>query len=281
MKIIEKISEMKNLIRSWKEKKLRIALVPTMGYLHEGHLSLVRKAKALGDKTVVSIFVNPLQFGPKEDFREYPRDLERDKALLEKEGVDTVFVPLAEEMYPSNFQTYVEVTQLTQGLCGAFRPGHFKGVTTVVLKLFNIIEPDWAIFGEKDYQQLKVIQQMVKDLNLEVKIIGCPTVREKDGLAMSSRNTYLSSEERISALSLYKALNLAEELIKRGEKESKEIKKKLKELISSFPYTQVQYIELVDPETLEPVEKVEKPILCALAVWVGKTRLIDNKIISP
>jgi pantoate--beta-alanine ligase len=252
-----------------------------MGFLHEGHLALVRKAKELGDKVVVSIFVNPLQFGPSEDFREYPRDLERDKNLLQKEGVDALFVPNAEEMYPPDFQTYVEVTKLTKGLCGAFRPGHFKGVTTVVLKLFNIVQPDIAIFGEKDYQQLQVIKQMVKDLNLDIKIVGHPTVRETDGLAMSSRNTYLSPLEKKSALSLYKALLLAEKLIKEGEKEAKKIKKELEEFIYSFPFTRVQYIELVDPETLEPVEIIDKPVLCALAVYVGKARLIDNKIIVP
>ncbi len=281
MKLIKNISEMKTLIKDWKKKNFKIAFVPTMGYLHEGHLSLVRKAKTLGDKTVVSIFVNPLQFGPKEDFKEYPRDLERDKTLLEKEKVDVVFVPSEEEMYPSEFQTYVEVTKLTQNLCGAYRPGHFKGVTTVVLKLFNIVQPDFALFGEKDYQQLQVIKQMVKDLNLDIEIVGCPTVREEDGLAMSSRNTYLSPEERASALSLFKALLLAEKLLKEGEVESEKIKKKIIEFISSFPYTCVQYVEIVDPKTLEPVEIITKPVLCALAVFVGKTRLIDNRIISP
>ncbi len=281
MKVIKTIAQMKKLSNEWKKEGLKIAFVPTMGFLHEGHLALVRKAKELGDKLVVSIFVNPLQFGPKEDFREYPRDLERDLFLLEKEGTDAVFVPEAEEMYSPDFQTYVEVTKLTQNLCGAFRPGHFKGVTTVVLKLFNIVKPDIAIFGEKDYQQLQVIKQMVKDLNLDVEIVGHPTVREKDGLAMSSRNTYLSSSERHSALSLYKALLLAEKLVKEGEKNPQKIKKQLEEFIHSFPFTKVQYIELVDPQTLEPVKTIDKSVLCALAVYVGKARLIDNKIISP
>jgi pantoate--beta-alanine ligase len=281
MRVIEKVNDMKNLSKEWRREGYVISFVPTMGFLHEGHLALVRKAKELGDKVVVSIFVNPLQFGPSEDFREYPRDLERDKKLLQKEGVDALFVPNAEEMYPPDFQTYVEVTKLTKGLCGAFRPGHFKGVTTVVLKLFNIVQPDIAIFGEKDYQQLQVIKQMVKDLNLDIKIVGHPTVRETDGLAMSSRNTYLSPLEKKSALSLYKALLLAEKLIKEGEKEAKKIKKELEEFIYSFPFTRVQYIELVDPETLEPVEIIDKPVLCALAVYVGKARLIDNKIIVP
>jgi len=280
MEVIKEISKMKEISKSWKKSGYRIAFVPTMGFLHEAHLALVRKAKELGDKTVVSIFVNPLQFGPKEDFREYPRDLERDLTLLEKEGVDVVFVPEVEEMYPSDFQTYVEVTKLTTGLCGAFRPGHFKGVTTVVLKLFNIVNPDFAVFGEKDYQQLQVIRQMVKDLNLDVKIIPHPTVREKDGLAMSSRNTYLSQEERKSAIALYQALLLAKKLIEEGERDPQRIREKMEDFIHSFPFTKVQYIEFVNPESLEPVGKIELPILCALAVFVGKARLIDNMLIS-
>ncbi len=278
---ITKVKDMQELSKNWKKNSFKIAFVPTMGYLHEGHLSLVRLAKKLGDKIVVSIFVNPLQFGPSEDFREYPRDLKRDKNLLEKEGVDVVFVPETEEMYPEGFQTYVEVTEITRGLCGAFRPGHFKGVTTVVLKLFNIVKPDIAIFGEKDYQQLQVIKRMVKDLNLDIEIIGAPTVREKDGLAMSSRNTYLSPEERKSALSLYKSLLLAEELVKKGERDPFKIKEKMIEFIQSYPFTQVQYIEFVDPETLEPVKIIDKPVVCALAVFVGKARLIDNMLIKP
>ncbi len=281
MRLVKTIKEMKKLSNDWKKQGLKVAFVPTMGFLHEGHLALVRKARQLGDKLVVSIFINPLQFGPKEDFKEYPRDLDRDMRLLEKEGTDVVFTPSEEEMYPSDYQTFVEVTRLTQGLCGAFRPGHFKGVTTVVLKLFNIVKPDIAIFGEKDYQQLQVIKQMVKDLNLDVEVIGHPTVREEDGLAMSSRNTYLSPLERKSAVSLYKALLLAQELVKKGERDPEKVKKQLKDFIYSFPYTQVQYIEFVDPETLEPVKTLEKPVLCAMAVYVGKARLIDNMLINP
>ncbi len=281
MEVIEGIAEMKNLTKDWRSRGYRIGFVPTMGYLHEGHLALVRKAKELSDRVVVSIFVNPIQFAPGEDYQCYPRDLERDKAFLEKEGVDALFVPKAEEMYPDGFQTYVEVKELSSGLCGRFRPGHFVGVATVVLKLFNIVQPDLAVFGEKDYQQLKIIQRMVKDLNLDVKIIPHPTVREADGLAMSSRNTYLSPAERNSAASLYLALNLAEELINQGEKRVSLLKEKLKEFIESYPYTKVQYIEFVDPETLKEVERVEEPTLLALAVYVGKARLIDNKIIIP
>jgi pantoate--beta-alanine ligase len=281
MEVIESISEMKNLVKDWKRQGLSIGFVPTMGYLHEGHLALVRRAKELSDRVVVSIFVNPIQFAPGEDYQRYPRDLERDKALLEKEGVDVLFSPKAQEMYPPGFQTYVEVKELSSGLCGRYRAGHFIGVATVVLKLFNIVQPEIAVFGEKDYQQLKVIQRMVQDLNLDVKIIPHPTVREEDGLAMSSRNTYLSPEERKSAISLYKALNLAEELINQGERRVNLLKSKLKEFIESFPYTKVQYIEFVHPETLKEVERVDEPTLLALAVFVGKARLIDNKIIIP
>jgi pantoate--beta-alanine ligase len=281
MEVIESISEMKNLVKDWKRQGLSIGFVPTMGYLHEGHLALVRKVKELSDRVVVSIFVNPIQFAPGEDYQCYPRDLERDKALLEKEGVDVLFSPKAQEMYPPGFQTYVEVKELSSGLCGKYRAGHFIGVATVVLKLFNIVQPDIAVFGEKDYQQLMVIQRMVQDLNLDVKIISHPTVREEDGLAMSSRNTYLSPEERKSAIALYKALNLAEELINQGERRVATLKEKLKEFIESYPYTKVQYIEFVHPETLKEVERVDEPTLLALAVFVGKARLIDNNIIIP
>jgi pantoate--beta-alanine ligase len=281
MEVIESISEMKNLVKEWKRRGLSLGFVPTMGYLHEGHLALVRRAKELSDRVVVSIFVNPIQFAPGEDYQRYPRDLERDKALLEKEGVDVLFSPKAQEMYPPGFQTYVEVKELSSGLCGRYRAGHFVGVATVVLKLFNIVQPDIAVFGEKDYQQLKVIQRMVQDLNLDVKIIPHPIVREEDGLAMSSRNTYLSPEERKSAIALYKALNLAEELINQGERRVATLKAKLKEFIESFPYTKVQYVEFVHPETLKEVERVDEPTLLALAVFVGKARLIDNKIIIP
>ena len=281
MEVVESIAEMKKLVRDWKRHGYSIGFVPTMGYLHEGHLALVRRAKELSDRVVVSIFVNPIQFAPGEDYQRYPRDLKRDKDLLEKEGIDILFVPRTEEMYPQGFQTYVEVKELSSGLCGRFRPGHFVGVATVVLKLFNIVQPDIAVFGEKDYQQLKVIQRMVQDLNLDVKIIPHPTVREKDGLAMSSRNTYLSPEERNSAVSLYLALNLAEKLINQGERRVAILKEKLKEFIESYPYAKVQYVEFVHPETLKEVERVDEPTLLALAVYVGKARLIDNRLINP
>jgi len=280
MEVIKSISEMKKKARAFKAEGKIIGFVPTMGYLHEGHLSLVRLARKKGDVVVVSIFVNPLQFGPKEDYHIYPRDLERDLKLLERERVDVVFVPNEEEMYPPRFQTYVEVEKLTKGLCGAFRPGHFRGVCTVVLKLFNIVQPDFAVFGEKDYQQLKVIERMVKDLNLDVEIIPHPTVRESDGLAMSSRNTYLNEEERRSAVSLYQSLKMAERLIFDGERDPERLKSLIKEYIEKFPHTRVQYVEIVDPETLEEVREIKGPVLIALAVFVGKTRLIDNRLIK-
>ena len=262
-------------------KGLRIGFVPTMGYFHEGHLALMRRARELADKVVVSIFVNPIQFGPQEDFAAYPRDLERDARLAEETGVDVLFVPEAEEMYPAGFQTFVEVTELSQPLCGARRPGHFRGVTTVVLKLFNIVRPHFAVFGLKDYQQYLVIRQMVRDLNLDVEIIGHPIVREEDGLAMSSRNVYLSPEERASATALYRALKLAEERIKAGEREVKPLVEELFRFILSHPHTRIDYIEFRDPETLAPVERVNGPVLLALAVFVGRARLIDNAVIKP
>ncbi len=281
MEVIKSISDMKEKSAFFKKKGETIGFVPTMGYLHEGHLSLVRLAKKRADRVVVSIFVNPLQFGPSEDYHVYPRDLERDFSLLEKEGVDVVFVPDDKEMYPPDYQTYVEVTRLTQGLCGAFRPGHFKGVTTVVLKLFNIVKPDIAVFGEKDYQQLKVIQQMVKDLNLDVEIIPHPIVREEAGLAMSSRNAYLSEEERHSAVALYQSLKMAERIIHDGERDAERVKTLIRDYLEKFPHNKVQYVEIVDPETLESVAEIKGPVLIALAVFVGKTRLIDNRLVKP
>jgi len=281
MEVIKSIPEMRAKIKELKRQGRVIGFVPTMGFLHEGHLSLVRLAKKKGDSVVVSIFVNPLQFGPQEDYQVYPRDPERDLSLLKKEGVHLVFMPEAEEMYPPDFQTYVEVEKLTQGLCGAYRPGHFRGVATIVLKLFNIIQPDFAVFGEKDYQQLKVIERMVKDLNLEVEIIPHPIVRERDGLAMSSRNTYLSEEERRDAVSLYQALKMAERLILDGERDANRLQALIREYLEKFPHTRVQYVELVNPETLERVSRITGPVLLALAVYVGKTRLIDNRLIKP
>lgn len=276
MNIAKTIKEVRDIIKKEKSKGKTIGFVPTMGYLHEGHLSLVRRAKEETDFVVVSIFVNPLQFGPKEDFKEYPRDLERDIKLLEEVKADLLFAPEVEEMYPPGYKTYVEVTEITDVLCGASRPGHFKGVTTVVAKLFNIVKPDKAFFGQKDAQQVAVIKKMVKDLNMDLEIVPVPTVREEDGLAMSSRNVYLNTEERKAAPILYKSLQRAKELIEKGEKNSTTILKEMEEMISKEPLAKIDYIEIVDGETLKRKDKVEGNILIALAVKIGRTRLIDN-----
>ncbi len=275
--LVKTISEMKEISKALKKENKSIGFVPTMGFLHEGHTSLMECSKKDNDITVVSIFVNPKQFAPSEDLDKYPRDLERDLKICKEKQVDYVFYPSFEEMYPENFQTYVVVEGLTKGLCGSFREGHFKGVTTVVLKLFNIIQPDNAYFGKKDYQQFKVIERMVKDLNMDVNIIGCPLIREKDGLALSSRNKYLTDKERKSALSLSKALFLAKDLFDKGENSVQILKERMSDLILSYPEVkEIQYIEIVNPETLKPKEKAEKGDVIAVAVYVGNTRLIDN-----
>ena len=281
MKTISKVTEMQQIALKHKKEGKTVGLVPTMGYLHEGHLSLVRLAKKNADIVIVSIFVNPTQFGPNEDLDKYPRDLARDMELCEKEEVDYVFNPLPEEIYPENFQTYVELTKLPQYLCGKSRPTHFRGVATVVTKLFNITLPDIAVFGKKDYQQLKIIQQMTKDLNLPIDIIGGPIIREKDGLAMSSRNKYISEEERESALSLSKSLKLAQELVNNGETNLSVIREKIKKYIEQFPYTEIDYISTVDKELLTDVDELpSQGFLLALAVKVGRARLIDNQLIK-
>ena len=276
MKVIKSPDEMQNVMLTLKKQDKKIGFVPTMGYLHEGHLSLIRCSKKENDITVVSIFVNPIQFGANEDFGRYPRDFERDKSFCEKEGVDYIFYPSYEDMYPDGFQTYVEVLDLSKGLCGDFRPGHFRGVATVVAKLFNIVCPDNAYFGKKDYQQLKVIQRMVKDLNFPVRIVGCPIVREPDGLAMSSRNKYLSPKERQSALYISKALFEAKRMFDEGVSDPEIIKEEVRDTLSMAENLEVQYIEIVDGETLKPLEKIKKSDILAVAAFVGKTRLIDN-----
>lgn len=276
-KLIQTINEMKQTIKPLKQQNKKIGFVPTMGYLHKGHLSLVECSKKKNDITVVSIFVNPTQFGKNEDFDKYPRDLERDLKLCEEAGVDYVFAPTVYEMYPEGYSTYVIMEPLTDKLCGKYRPGHFKGVLTVVNKLFNIVQPDNAYFGEKDYQQLIIIKKMLEDLNMNVNVVGCPIIREEDGLAMSSRNKYLSEEERKSALSLSKALFLAKELFEKGETNPQKIKEEMRKLILSYPLVkEIQYIEIVDPKTLEEKQKVEKGNRVLLAVFVGDTKLIDN-----
>jgi pantothenate synthetase (EC 6.3.2.1) len=277
MEVITNPGQMQTLMLSLKKQGKKIGFVPTMGYLHEGHLSLIRCSKRENDITVVSIFVNPIQFGANEDFGRYPRDFERDKSLCERENVDYIFYPSYEEMYPNGFQTYVEVAELSKGLCGDFRPGHFKGVATVVAKLFNIVCPDNAYFGKKDFQQLKVIQRMVKDLNFPVNVVGCPVVREPDGLAMSSRNKYLSDEERESALYISKALFEAKRMFEDGITDPNLLKEKVRQIISQAKHLkEIQYVEIVDSNTLKPVDKVKKSDVLAVAVYIGNTRLIDN-----
>jgi pantoate--beta-alanine ligase len=258
----------------------RIALVPTMGYLHEGHLALVRKARELADIVVVSIFVNPIQFGPKEDLSRYPRDFERDKALLEQEKTDIIFFPDVPEMYPDRYSTYVDVRGLAAHLCGLKREGHFIGVATVVAKLFNAAKPHYAIFGQKDYQQLKIIQRMVNDLNMDIQVIGFPTVREEGGLAMSSRNAYLSQADREKALLIHASMNKVREMVAAGEKNAGTLKKEARRILESKDGLDVEYVNVCDAETLEDVEEIGDSALFAVALSVGKTRLIDNTILE-
>lgn len=274
------VKDIREQVNKWKKEGLTIGFVPTMGYLHEGHRSLIEAARANNDKVVVSIFVNPMQFAPTEDLESYPRDLEKDAKLCEEVGVDLLFHPEPNEMYTDGFCSYVDMNGLTTELCGRTRPTHFRGVQTVVLKLFNIVKPDRAYFGQKDAQQLAVIKRMVADLNVDVEVIGCPIIREADGLAKSSRNTYLSSEERKAALILSKSLKLGYELIKNGETDSKAVIKAISDSISTEPLAKIDYVDVVDFGTITPVDKIGKSVLVAIAVYIGKTRLIDNFIIE-
>jgi pantoate--beta-alanine ligase len=278
MKVVKKIDELRNVIKQEKINGNKIGFVPTMGYLHDGHLSLIKKSKEDNDVTVCSIFVNPTQFGPGEDLDKYPRDIERDMKLLKENKCDILFYPDVKEMYPNGFYTKVTLSILTDKLCGKSRPGHFDGVATVVTKLINIVNPDSAYFGMKDYQQLLVIKRVVEDLNLDVNIVGCPIVRENDGLAMSSRNVYLTEKERESALSLSKSFKLVSQLIEKGIKNPQEIKQEVCKFIETHPFTKIDYVELVDIDTLENLNELKDKFLLALAVFVGKARLIDNKI---
>lgn len=280
MKIIKSIQEIKNIITDEKSKGKSIGFVPTMGYLHDGHLSLMKRAKEENDVVVISIFVNPIQFGQGEDYEVYPRDIERDSKLAESVGVDYIFAPEVKEMYPEGYNTFVEVLGVTDKLCGASRPGHFKGVTTVVTKLFNIVTPDKAYFGQKDAQQVYVIKQMVRDLNMNVKIISCPIVREHDGLALSSRNTYLLEEERKQALVLSKSLFWAKDMINKGERNAKTLIEGIKSMINEMPLADIDYVEIIDYDTFKEVEELKGNILIALAVKIGKTRLIDNILVE-
>ena len=276
MEIIRSPKGMQKICIRLKQEGKIIGFVPTMGYLHEGHLSLMRIAKKKSDVLVVSIFVNPTQFGPQEDFQRYPRDLARDKRLIKKIGCDFLFSPSIKDMYPQGYKTYVDVQNLTKVLEGASRPGHFRGVTTVVAKLFNIVQPDIAVFGQKDAQQAVVLEKMVDDLDYGMKMIIAPTVREKNGLALSSRNLYLSSEERKQAKVLYQALRLAKVMIKKGERNPSKIISKMRELINKQPLPQVDYIAITDAKSLEPLNRLKGEIIISLAVRFGKTRLIDN-----
>jgi pantoate--beta-alanine ligase len=270
------VSEMKALVRKWKADGLTVGFVPTMGFLHEGHLSLVRESRRRSGATAVSIFVNPAQFGPHEDFSRYPRDFERDAALLEKEGVDVLFYPSVEEMYPAGYETYVEVRDLQDRLCGKSRPGHFRGVATIVLKLLNIAEPDLAFFGWKDAQQVVILRKMVSDLDVGTKIVACPLVREPDGLAMSSRNSYLSPEDRKAALILSRSLAEAERTVAAGERSAEKVIARIRAGIEAEPLARIDYVEAVDMLNLEPVAEIHGDVLIALAVFFGSTRLIDN-----
>jgi pantoate--beta-alanine ligase len=269
-------------MREWRRSRTGdtcLALVPTMGAFHEGHLSLIRRAVADCDETVVSLFVNPTQFGPGEDFERYPRDPDADVAAASRQGVDVVFAPEPAEMYPDDYATYVQVERLTEGLCGRLRPGHFRGVTTIVLKLLNIVQPHRAYFGEKDYQQLTVIRRMVADVNLDCQIVAMPTVREPDGLAMSSRNAYLSPEQRRAALVLPRSLTKARHLVESGEHSPQRVRQAVRRMFADQPGVSLQYIEIVDPDTLAPVERCDGDVVIAAACLVGETRLIDNQIL--
>jgi len=279
MRLIQNVSEMKALSKSVIDDGKTIGFVPTMGYLHQGHLSLVQKAREENDIVVVSIFVNPTQFGPNEDYNRYPRDLERDLRLLNPFNVDYIFNPSVEEMYPAYYSVYVDETEMSKYLCGARRPGHFRGVCTVVTKLFNIVRPTRAYFGQKDAQQFRILRRMVENLNMDVEMVEMPIVREPDGLAMSSRNVYLSDEERREAPRLYKSLLEAKELIDSGERDVQKIKDEIQRVLN-HPLLKIDYVEIVDEKTLIPVDRIEGDVIVAIAVFFGKARLIDNVIIK-
>lgn len=280
MQIVSTVEEVREQVKAWRQEGLSVGLVPTMGYLHEGHKSLIDKAVEQNDKVVVSVFVNPIQFGPGEDLATYPRDLERDAALCENAGASLIFHPEPEDMYFDDFCTYIDMSGLTEGLCGKTRPTHFRGVCTVVGKLFHIVEPDRAYFGQKDAQQLAVIRRMVRDLNFNLEIVGCPIVREEDGLAKSSRNTYLSPEERQAAVILHKGLEKGEELVRAGEKSAAVVKKAIRDVIESEPLARIDYVDIVDFDNIQELDTLGDSVLAAVAVYIGKTRLIDNFIVT-
>lgn len=278
MDIVNTVQEVRNLVKKWRREGLTVGLVPTMGYLHEGHKSLIDRAVAENDRVVVSVFVNPMQFAPTEDLESYPRDMDRDAALCREAGASLIFHPEPSEMYQEGFSSYVDMTTLTGGLCGKSRPIHFRGVCTVVAKLFHIVVPDRAYFGQKDAQQLAVIRHMVSDLDFGIEVVGCPIVREEDGLAKSSRNTYLNPEERKAALVLSRSLKIGEKMIEDGETDAGKVIAAIRGEIGTEPLAKIDYVEIVDWNTLEPVETMEDAVLAAIAVYIGKTRLIDNFI---
>jgi pantoate--beta-alanine ligase len=278
MNVINSITQMQSFSEFVRRQGKKISFVPTMGYFHEGHLELMRQAGKMADCLVVSIYVNPTQFGPKEDLSRYPRDFKRDSQMAQSVNVDVIFYPPDMEMYPENYQTYVNVEKVTRNLCGLTRPGHFRGVTTVCCKLFNIVKPHVCVFGKKDFQQFITIKHMVADLNIDLEIIGLPTVREADGLAMSSRNVYLKENERLSALGLVKSLKLAQKIYDDGVRKSSFIIDEVTKLIKSAPYTDIDYIKICDTATLDDVDEITDETVMALAVKVGRTRLIDNHV---
>ena len=280
MQTVKTIKEVREIVRAWRKEGLSVGLVPTMGFLHEGHQSLIRKSAEQCDRTVVSVFVNPIQFGPNEDLEAYPRDLERDKRKVTEAGGDLIFNPEPAEMYPGHFTSFIDTTETTELLCGAVRPIHFRGVCTVVGKLFNIVQPDRAYFGQKDAQQLATIKRFVRDLNFPIEIVPCPIIREDDGLAKSSRNTYLNPDERKAALILSKSLKKGEDAINNGERKAQKVIEIIKDSLSTEPKARIDYVEVVDFENIQRISEISGETLVAIAVYIGKTRLIDNFIVK-
>jgi len=280
MKVVKTIKEVREIVNDWRKEGLTVGLVPTMGFLHEGHQSLIAKSAEQNDRTVVSVFVNPIQFGPNEDLEAYPRDLERDMKAVEEAGGNLIFNPEPAEMYPGHFTSFIDTTETTELLCGAVRPIHFRGVCTVVGKLFNIVCPDRAYFGQKDAQQLATIRRFVRDLNFPLEIVACPIVREDDGLAKSSRNTYLNAEERKAALILSKSLKLGKEAIEKGERDAEKVIAIIKDNLQKEPLARIDYVEVVDFENIQRIKNIKGETLVAIAVYIGKTRLIDNFIVN-
>ncbi len=282
MELVRRLHMMREISREARARGRKVALVPTMGALHDGHLALVRRAREIADIVVVSVFVNPTQFGPSEDLARYPRDLARDSDLCIQEGVDYLFAPAAEEMYPKGYRSYVDVEGLSEVYEGATRPGHFRGVATVVLKLFNVARPHFALFGQKDGQQVVVVRRMLQDLNLDVELVVCPTERAEDGLALSSRNVFLSASEREAAPSLYRALERARDLVEaQGVRDGRQVERAMRQILEATALVKIDYVALVDLDRLEPQDDIKGPVMAAVAAWLGNTRLIDNLVLTP